>query len=157
DLLSARQPGASLPLLALANPDRTLPGASAEVRAIAKIRPAIRTLEGDAATKAEFLRLVEGFTDLHLATHGVLHTSQPERSYLLLAGTDAENQQLTVVEIAGLRLRGGLAVLSACETALGEQVPGAALVTLAAAFSQAGSQTVVASLWKVADEATEEF
>ena len=42
-------------------------------------------------------------------------------------------------------------MLSACETALGEQVPGAALTTLAAAFSQAGAQSVVASLWKVND------
>ena len=48
-------------------------------------------------------------------------------------------------------------MLSACETALGEQVPGAALTTLAAAFSQAGAQSVVASLWKVNDETTRHF
>jgi CHAT domain-containing protein len=48
-------------------------------------------------------------------------------------------------------------VLSACETAVGEQVPGAALTTLAAAFSQAGAQTIVASLWKVNDETTRDF
>jgi CHAT domain-containing protein len=36
-------------------------------------------------------------------------------------------------------------------------VPGAALVTLAAAFSQAGSQSIVASLWKVSDAATRDF
>ena len=50
-----------------------------------------------------------------------------------------------------------MAILSGCETALGEQVPGAALVTLAAAFSQAGSQSIVASLWKVSDVATRDF
>lgn len=157
DLLSASRPGTPSPLLALANPDGSLPGASAEVRAIGETRSVIRVLDGEAATKAEFLRLVGAFTDLHLATHGVLDTSRPERSYLLFAGVDAASQRLTVVEIAGLSLRHGLAVLSACETALGEQMPGAALVTLAAAFSQAGSQTIVASLWRVADEATREF
>ena len=31
------------------------------------------------------------------------------------------------------------------------------LVTLAAAFSQAGSQTIVASLWEVNDSATRDF
>lgn len=157
DLLSPLRSGRPSSLLALANPDGSLPGASAEIRAIGQMRPAMQALDGAAATKAEFLRLVGAFTDLHLATHGVLDASRPERSYLLLAGVDAASQRLTVVEIAGLNLRQGLVVLSACETGLGEQVPGAALVTLAAAFSQAGSQTIVASLWRVADEATREF
>src|SRR3989304_5964196 len=53
--------------------------------------------------------------------------------------------------------RSDLAILSACDTALGEQVPGAALITLAAAFSQAGSESIVASLWKVNDAATRDF
>lgn len=157
DLLSPVRTGTGSPLLALANPDGTLPGASAEIRAIGRMRPAMQVLDGNAATKAEFLRLVGAFTDLHLATHGVLDAGRPEQSYLLLAGADAASQRLTIPEIAGLNLRQGLAVLSACETGLGEQVPGAALVTLAAAFSQAGSQTIVASLWRVADEATREF
>jgi CHAT domain-containing protein len=50
-----------------------------------------------------------------------------------------------------------MAILSACETAVGEQVPGAALMTLAAAFSQAGAQSILASLWKVEDRATRDF
>jgi CHAT domain-containing protein len=88
----------------------------------------------------------------------VLDAERPERSYLLMAGADEASQRLSVAEIASLSLgRNGLAVLSACETALGEQVPGAALTTLAAAFSQAGAQSVVASLWKVNDETTRHF
>ena len=95
---------------------------------------------------------------MHLATHGVLDAERPERSYLLMAGADESSQRLTVAEIASLNLgRNGLAVLSACETAVGEQVPGAALTTLAAAFSQAGAQSIVASLWKVNDETTRDF
>jgi CHAT domain-containing protein len=39
----------------------------------------------------------------------------------------------------------------------GETLPGAALISLAAAFSQAGAQTIVASLWKVGDRATRDF
>jgi CHAT domain-containing protein len=75
-----------------------------------------------------------------------------------MAGPDEKSRHLSIGEIAGLRLAGnGLAVLSACETAVGEQVPGAALQTLAAAFSQAGAQSIVASLWKVNDAATRDF
>jgi CHAT domain-containing protein/tetratricopeptide (TPR) repeat protein len=157
DLLTPAQPAANTPLLALANPDGTLPGASREVRALQRARPAVTALDGPQATKAQFLSLVGQYPDLHLATHGILDSERPERSYLLMAGPEGTGQQLGIAEIAGLSLRNGLAILSACETAVGEQVPGAALITLAAAFSQAGAQSIVASLWKVNDAATRDF
>ena len=155
DLLTPGRTTADAPVLAVGNPDGSLPAASREVRDLARIRPAVTVLVGADATKAQFLKLVPGFPDIHLATHGVLDAARPERSYLLLAGDDEASQRLTVADIAGLSLSpNALAILSACETALGEQVPGAALVTLAAAFSQAGSQSIVASLWKVGDVTT---
>ena len=55
DLLTPTQPAADTPLLALANPDGTLPGASREVRALQRVRPAVTALEGPKATKAQFL------------------------------------------------------------------------------------------------------
>ena len=71
---------------------------------------------------------------------------------------DADNDgSLTVIETLRMQIPADLVVLSACETALGEQVPGAALSTLAAAFSQAGAQSVIASLWKVNDASTRDF
>jgi CHAT domain-containing protein/Tfp pilus assembly protein PilF len=158
DLLSPIQTVPDSPLLAVANPDGTLPGASREVRELARVRPGVTALDGPEATKPRFFELVAKFPGLHLATHGVLDPDQPDRSYLLLAGDDQASQRLTIGEIAGLTLPpNSLAILSGCETALGEQVPGAALVTLAAAFSQAGSQSIVASLWKVSDVATRDF
>ena len=158
DLFTATREAPDAPLLAVANPDGTLPAASREVRELARLRPAVTALEGADATKARFLGLVPKFPDIHMATHGVLDAERPERSYLLMAGADEASQRLTVGEIAGLSLSPNtLAILSGCETALGEQVPGAALVTLAAAFSQAGSQTIVASLWEVNDAATRDF
>ena len=36
-------------------------------------------------------------------------------------------------------------------------MPGAALITLAAAFSQAGAEAIIASLWKVNDASTRDF
>jgi CHAT domain-containing protein/TolB-like protein len=155
-LFRAPRPSATAPLLALANPDGSLPAASREVQELRRIRPAVTALDGPQATKERFLSLAGQFPDLHLATHGVLDPQRPERSYLLMAGGDEESQHLGVDEIAGLSLH-GMAILSACDTALGEQVPGAALITLAAAFSQAGAYAIVASLWKVNDAATRDF
>jgi CHAT domain-containing protein/Tfp pilus assembly protein PilF len=158
DLLAPSAPRPNVPLLALANPDGTLPAASREIHELARIRAGATSLEGEQATKARFVSLASKFADVHLATHGFLDPERPERSYLLMAGPDEASQRLTIAEIASLSLApNGLAVLSACETALGEQVPGAALITLAAAFSQAGVQSVVASLWSVNDATTRDF
>jgi CHAT domain-containing protein len=62
---------------------------------------------------------------------------------------------LTAEAIAGLDLRRlDLAVLSACETGLGEAAGGEAVYGLVRAFHVAGARDVAASLWKVDDEAT---
>ena len=157
DLLNPPRPSGDAPLLALANPDGSLPGASREVGALGRASPSVTVLEGAQATKERFVSLAPQFPHLHLATHGVLDPDRPERSYLLMAGSEEASQRLGIGEIAGLSLPNGLAVLSACDTAVGEQVPGAALITLAAAFSQAGAESVVASLWRVNDAATRDF
>ena len=156
-LFTAPAPSATAPLLALANPDGSLPAASREVRELRRIRPTITALDGAEATKDRFLDLAGQFPDLHLATHGILDKGRSELSYLLMAGADEESQRLGIDEIAGLRLKRGMAVLSACDTAVGEQVPGAALITLAAAFSTAGAHAIVASLWQVNDASTRDF
>jgi CHAT domain-containing protein len=62
---------------------------------------------------------------------------------------------LTAEAIVGLDLRRmNLAVLSACETGLGETAGGEGVYGLVRAFHIAGIRNVAASLWKVDDEAT---
>jgi CHAT domain-containing protein len=50
-----------------------------------------------------------------------------------------------------------LVVLSACNSALGKEVRGEGLVGMVRGFMYAGAARVVASLWKVDDEATGEL
>lgn len=68
---------------------------------------------------------------------------------------DREDGILTASEVENLDLRGvRLAVLSACETGIGELAGGEGLLGLQRAFQVAGAESVVASLWEVNDEST---
>jgi CHAT domain-containing protein/tetratricopeptide (TPR) repeat protein len=65
---------------------------------------------------------------------------------------------MTAEEVSGLGLEGSeLAVLSACETGLGRTAGSEGVLGLQRAFLQAGCRTVVASLWRVEDDATREL
>src|SRR5262249_27317860 len=86
------------------------------------------------------------------------------RSPLVLSGlvcsganlpTTPNRGVLTAEAIVGLDLRKmNLAVLSACESGLGETAGGEGVYGLVRAFHIAGTRNVAASLWKVEDEAT---
>jgi CHAT domain-containing protein/tetratricopeptide (TPR) repeat protein len=83
-------------------------------------------------------------------------------SGLALAGanvpTPDDDGILTAEEVATLDLSGTeLAVLSACETGLGQVAGGEGLLGLQRAFHAAGARTVIASLWKVDDAATRDI
>jgi CHAT domain-containing protein len=84
-------------------------------------------------------------------------------SGLVLAGANRTGKKmaedrgiLTAEGLIGLRLEGlELAVLSACETGLGEYGGGEGVYGLQRAFHVAGCRSVIASLWKVDDGATQ--
>lgn len=96
---------------------------------------------------------------LHFATHGLLDTQHPELSGILLSlvdkeGKPQENGILRLGDIYNLRMPVDMVSLSACETALGKFIRGEGLVGLTRGFMYAGAPRVMASLWKVEEEAT---
>ncbi len=98
---------------------------------------------------------------VHFATHGVFDNENPGLSGLILSLYDERGQAqdgfLRLHDIYNLQLPAELIVLSACNTALGKQLKGEGLMGMVRGFLYAGSQRVVASLWKVDDEATSDL
>jgi CHAT domain-containing protein len=101
------------------------------------------------------------FAILHFATHGFLDPERPENTGLFLSTVDrggkAQKGFVGLQDIYNLRAPVDLVVLSACRTGLGKDVRGEGLIGLARGFMYAGASSVVASLWKVDDEATAEL
>ena len=98
---------------------------------------------------------------IHLATHGFFNEEDPELSGLVLARFDqAGNSQrgyLRLGDLFNLDLPAEMVVLSACQTALGENVKGEGIVGVTRGLMYAGAPRVVTSFWNVDDEATADF
>ncbi len=98
---------------------------------------------------------------VHFATHGVFDAKNPAMSGLVFSLVDRQgNPQpgfLGLDAIYSSHFSADLVVLSACETALGEEVDGEGLVGLTWGFIYAGAKSVVASLWRVNDASTAEL
>jgi CHAT domain-containing protein len=74
------------------------------------------------------------------------------------AKPDETDGILTAEEIAGINLEGvDWAVLSACDTGVGEIKVGEGVFGLRRAFQVAGAKTVIMSLWPVEDETTRQW
>jgi CHAT domain-containing protein len=127
----------------------------------------------------ETLYKLEDPAILHLATHGfflpdlgqvapaaVPRENPLRRSGLALAGANlslkadagASDGILTAEKVLGLKLRDTeMVVLSACETGLGEVEAGEGVYGLRRAFTQAGANSLVMSMWSVPDLETKEL
>lgn len=102
------------------------------------------------------------YSIVHFATHGIVNEKNPELSGVVLSlydeqGRFHEEGFLSLDDIYGLNLPADLIVLSACRTGLGKEVRGEGLIGLTRGFMYAGASRVMASLWKVDDEATAEL
>jgi CHAT domain-containing protein len=80
---------------------------------------------------------------VHLACHGIQHSTEPHKSHFCLDGAD-----LTVATLMDLNLKGAFfAFLSACETAKGDRKHADEAVHLAATMLFVGFKSVVATMW----------
>ena len=97
------------------------------------------------------------FQLIHFATHGVVDAEHPELSGLILSLVDARGTKqdgyLRIGDIYKLKLAADLTVLSSCESAMGKNLESEGIIGLPRAFLYAGSKSVIASSWKVDDEA----
>jgi CHAT domain-containing protein/tetratricopeptide (TPR) repeat protein len=154
-----------------------LPGTKTEVENISGIISGkgwkVEMLLGEKALE-DRVKEVEMPRILHIATHGYFQPDTTKgqnallRSGLLLTGAnktlagekseDLEDGILTAYEAMNLNLDNtDLVVLSACETGLGEIKNGEGVYGLQRAFKVAGAKSIIMSLWKVSDQATQEL
>jgi CHAT domain-containing protein len=138
---------------------KRLPHSGRELRQIASLLGGPGVLDRELATEERLQQM--DLTDasiLHFATHGVIDEARPGRSGLALtAAPPGGDGLLQMREIYRLRLRATLVTLSACESALGTEVTGEGVVGLSRAFFYAGADSVLASLWSVADASTADW
>ena len=141
-----------------------LPGTRAEVDAITRHYPnRVRSYLGADATEERAKAIGKDVRYVHFAAHGLLDERLPLNSALALSIPDVasegqDNGLLQAWEIFEyLRIDADLVTLSACETALGQDMGGEGLVGLTRAFQYAGARSVMASLWSVADDSTAEL
>ena len=90
----------------------------------------------------------EGFEIIHIASHSVFSSGFPENSFIQFS-----DRKLSLDQIADLKLKPkvDLLVLSACETAIGDEDAEFGFAGLA---MQAGVKSAVASLWSIDDAGT---
>ncbi len=177
---AAAGPGSELRAIRQGSQFAPLPGTRDEVNVIEQLfaaqQPAARLqkLTSKQASETAFRQAASTAGLVHVATHGFF-APPPARnatsgvqafhpgllSGLALAGankpalTAQDDGVLTAAEIATLNMEGvQLAVLSACETGLGQVAGGEGLLGIQRSFQVAGAGATVASLWQVPDQAT---
>ena len=97
------------------------------------------------------------FRILHFATHALVDEGTAARTALALAPGEGESGFVSPGELAALRLDADLVVLSACRTARGVVVEGEGVLGLTAPLLQAGARSVVATSWRIRDQAAVAF
>lgn len=141
-----------------------LPASRKEAQNIASAFPEshiLLAMDFDASRKTVLSMDLRQYRYIHFATHGILDSTHPEFSGLILSLVNRNGQPedgyLRMRDIYSLKLAADLVVLSSCNSALGKDLQSEGIIGLTRAFLSAGSQRVISTLWKVNDEATAQF
>ena len=118
----------------------------------------VQPLLGQDATKQAVLERLPSVGLVHFAAHG-----NAERGEIALSPVRStngipkeEDYLLTMPDIAQVRLRAKLVVLSCCHSARG-QIRAEGVIGIARAFLGSGARSVLVSLWAISDRATEQL
>ena len=137
-----------------------LPGAQKEAEKVASYLHTTALTQRQ-ATKSRVVNHLVKASVIHIAAHG-----DPGRGEIFLAPNPdltrvnrlptEEDYLLTCADIAGLRLRANLVVLSCCQSAQGD-IRAEGVVGIARSFLGAGARSVVVALWAIDDDSTLSF
>lgn len=145
-------------ILAFGNPDKSLPSTEKEVIELKKLFPNAAIFLREEATEDKAKFASEEYNVMHFATHGNLDYEDFGKSFLTMAENPSKDEDglLTLEELWGMDVMSHLniVVLSACQTAVSKGSDESSPVSPASGFLQNGVKSVVATLWKVDDEAT---
>jgi CHAT domain-containing protein len=127
-------------------------------------------LSEQGASEARIKEELPNYNFLHIATHGFFNPPEMKNQLpglsagLVCANANQEQEEgqddgfLTAEEVSYLNLQDCyMVVLSACETSLGSIQAGEGLQSLRRAFTIAGADSVISSMWQVGDESTAEL
>jgi tetratricopeptide (TPR) repeat protein len=129
-----------------------LPGSATEARQVTRYGTRSVLRLGVEASET-FIKntAIEEFNVIHFATHAMVDDRSVARTSLALAPGEGEDGFLSPSEVAALRLRADLIVLSACRTAAGVMVSGEGVQGLSSALLEAGARAILATQWQVED------
>lgn len=141
-----------------------LPGTQIEIESISRL---FDDTEADMrlgieASEKEFKELAPGGSRfLHLATHGSLGEGGAQQPALVMSlvgnSGSGEDGFLTMTDVFNMKIPSELVVLSACKTGQGEMTKGEGVAGMARAFLYAGADSMLVSLWSVADKETKDL
>jgi CHAT domain-containing protein/tetratricopeptide (TPR) repeat protein len=141
-----------------------LPGTEIELKTIAGLSQAVTILQQKDISESIIKKfssegLLKKYSIIHFALHGLSPIDSYE--YISLIVTESTNEHdgfLQFREILGLDLNAELVCLSACETALpSRDMRTLKYYNLSDAFLYAGAKNILASSWKIDDDATAVF
>jgi CHAT domain-containing protein len=139
-----------------------LMGSRREALSISRLTSEADVALGFQASKARALDPgVKEYRIVHFATHAIVDNDHPDLSGIALSLFNERGEPrdgfVRLHDVYNMKLPVDLVVLSGCSSAMGKPIAGEGLISLLRGFMYAGTRRVVASLWKVDDEATSEL
>lgn len=134
-------------------------GAEKELETLSARFKGGRFLRDSEATESNFKMLSPAYDIIHLAIHGRGDRSSNFSASLFFrsAPDTLDDGIFHAYELYGLKLKALMAVLSACESGIGRDYRGEGMISMASAFTSAGCENTLMSLWKVNDQASIEL